>query len=50
MLFIKREVKMAGYWPSWFLSINGRHKVEVNKDAKRREANVQPPKQKKLRQ
>lgn len=27
-----------------------RHEVEVNKDAKRREANIHPPKQKKLRQ
>ena len=39
----KREVKMAGYWPrSIFLRFMDRNEVEVHKNAKKNEANIQP--------
>ena len=34
-LLTKREVKMAGYWPSSFLRVYGRDEVEVHKLAKK---------------
>ena len=41
-LLTKREVKMAGYWPSSFFCVfMDRHEVEVHKHAKK-EANTQP--------
>ena len=39
----KREVKMAGYWPSSFFAFfMDRDEVEVHKNAKKNEANIQP--------
>ena len=37
-LLTKREVKMDGCWPSFFL----RDEVEVNKNAEKNEANTEP--------
>ena len=41
-LLTKREVKMAGYWPSFFCVFMDRDEVEVHKNAKKNEANIQP--------
>ena len=42
-LLTKREVKIAGYWPSSFFCVfMGRDEVEVHKHAKKNEANIQP--------
>ena len=42
-LLTKREVKMAGYWSSSFFYVYMyRDEVEVHKNAKKNEANIQP--------
>ena len=42
-LLTKREVKMAGYWPSFFFCVfMDRDEVEFHKHAKKKEANIQP--------
>ena len=42
-LLTKREVKTAGYWPSSLLRVfKDRDKVEVDKNAKENNANIQP--------
>ena len=43
-LLTKREVKTAGYWPSSLLLefFKDRDKVEVDKNAKENNANIQP--------
>ena len=33
---------MAGYWPSSFLRVYGRHEVEVHKHAKKKERRQYP--------
>ena len=38
-IFDKRDVKIAGYWPSSFLHFMDRDEVEVNEQTK---ANIQP--------
>ena len=41
-LLTKREVKMAGYWPTSFICMfMDRDEVEVTKLAKKNEANIQ---------
>ena len=42
-LLTKGEVKMAGYWPRSFICVfMDRDEVEVHKNAKKNEANIQP--------
>ena len=38
----KGEVKMTGYWPSFFCVFIDLDEVEVNKNAETNEANIQP--------
>ena len=49
-LLTKREVKMAVYWPSFFFFcvFIDRDQVEVHKNAKKNEANIQPSSPNKL--
>jgi len=41
-LLTKREVKMAGYRPSYFLRVYGPRFVSVHKQAKKERTNIQP--------
>ena len=41
-LLTKREVKMAGYWPSYFLHFYGPRRSLAHKNAKKNEANIYP--------
>ena len=42
-LLTKSEVKMAGYWPSFFFCVfMGRDGVKVHKHAKKNLANIKP--------
>ena len=49
-LFTKREVNMAGYWPSYFLCFHGPRLVKLRSmnTQKKNEANIQPSWPKKL--